>query len=146
MIFQIYEGICTSYSLSTSESVQLRVQCVRIRNGVESVSLPSPAQLAAPSTVTPSIVRTNEETFASDTEELTTHNMSSMQWIQYYLFSDTHYALAILASLFSSLSFRGFSLEKSDLVCLLVLLICSLYSVLLTNFFPISLKILNVIF
>lgn len=91
---QIYEGVSTSYSLSTSESVQLRVQCVRMRDGVESVSSPSAVQFATPSVSLAShrkaqeVIEDEEITFEEET--------SGVDWIRYHVLSDKHYALVIL--------------------------------------------------
>lgn len=100
----IYEGVSTSYSLASSESVQLRVQCVRIRDGIESVSAPSAVQFATPSIAPPSRPKGIQSTIEHETVQLSCNNMSNMQWIQYHIFSDTHYAVVILA-LFAVLAF-----------------------------------------
>uniref|UniRef100_F1KRI8 Fibronectin type III domain-containing protein 3B n=1 Tax=Ascaris suum TaxID=6253 RepID=F1KRI8_ASCSU len=95
----IYEGVSTSYSLSSVESVQLRVQCVRVRDGNESVSAPSAVQFATPSLVTPSRTRysLDNEHRPSVSESDTSTDTSNVHWIQYHLFSDKHYAIVILA-------------------------------------------------
>uniref|UniRef100_A0A183EU73 Fibronectin type-III domain-containing protein n=1 Tax=Gongylonema pulchrum TaxID=637853 RepID=A0A183EU73_9BILA len=97
----VYEGISTSYSFSTSESVQLRVQCVRVRDGVESVSAPSAVQFATPSLVT---VPSKKPLELTEQEILAAQNFSNVQWIQYHILSDKHYALVILM-LFAALAF-----------------------------------------
>ncbi|KAM3727642.1 Fibronectin type III domain-containing protein 3B [Dirofilaria immitis] len=98
-----YEGLSTSYSLSTSESVQLRVQCVRIRDGIESVSAPSAIQFATPSlAVIPrkkALELTEQEMLA-----IRSQDVSNVQWIQYHILSDKHYAFVILL-LFAAIAF-----------------------------------------
>lgn len=93
----IYEGSSTSYSLSTSENAHLRIRTVRVRNGVESVSPALPVEIVVPSNSSLSLnPKSTNDKCLTDTEKLASSAMSNMQRIQYYLFSDTHYALAIL--------------------------------------------------
>ncbi|VDP14211.1 unnamed protein product [Onchocerca flexuosa] len=101
--FQVYEGVSTSYSLSTSESVQLRVQCVRIRDGIESVSAPSAIQFATPSLA---IIPRKKTLEITDQEMLAirAQDISNVQWIQYHILSDKHYAFVILL-LFAGIAF-----------------------------------------
>ncbi|VDM40266.1 unnamed protein product [Toxocara canis] len=96
----IYEGVSTCYSLSSSESVQLRVLCVRVRDGHESVSAPSAIQFATPSLVHPSRSKSatlDNEHRPSMSDSETSIDTSNVHWIHYHIFSDKHYALAILA-------------------------------------------------
>uniref|UniRef100_A0A8R1XR77 Fibronectin type-III domain-containing protein n=1 Tax=Onchocerca volvulus TaxID=6282 RepID=A0A8R1XR77_ONCVO len=90
-----YEGMSTSYSLSTSESVQLRVQCVRIRDGIESVSAPSAIQFATPSLAVIPRKKTLEIT-EQEMLAIRAQDISNVQWIQYHILSDKHYAFVIL--------------------------------------------------
>ncbi|EFO22071.2 hypothetical protein LOAG_06415 [Loa loa] len=98
-----YEGISTSYSLSTSESVQLRVQCVRIRDGIESVSTPSAIQFATPSLAVIPRKKTLEVT-EQEMLAIRAQDISNVQWIQYHILSDKHYAFVILL-LFAGIAF-----------------------------------------
>uniref|UniRef100_A0A915PDA4 Fibronectin type-III domain-containing protein n=1 Tax=Setaria digitata TaxID=48799 RepID=A0A915PDA4_9BILA len=98
-----YEGISTSYSLATSESVQLRVQCVRIRDGIESVSAPSAIQFATPSVAVMSRKKTVEMT-EQEMLAIRSQDISNVQWIQYHILSDKHYAFVILL-LFAGIAF-----------------------------------------
>ncbi|CAG9535682.1 unnamed protein product [Cercopithifilaria johnstoni] len=98
-----YEGMSTSYSLSTSESVQLRVQCVRIRDGIESVSTPSAIQFATPSLAVIPRKKTLEVT-EQGMLAIRAQDISNVQWIQYHILSDKHYAFVILL-LFAGIAF-----------------------------------------
>lgn len=98
----------TSYSLSTSESVQLRVQCVRIRDGIESVSTPSAIQFATPSLAVISRKKTLEVT-EQGMLAIRAQDISNVQWIQYHILSDKHYAFVILVGF--NFSFESYELQ-----------------------------------
>uniref|UniRef100_A0A0R3S1Y8 Fibronectin type III domain protein n=1 Tax=Elaeophora elaphi TaxID=1147741 RepID=A0A0R3S1Y8_9BILA len=108
-----YEGMSTSYSLSTSESVQLRVQCVRIRDGIESVSTPSAIQFATPSIAVIPRKKTLEVT-GQEMLAIRAHDISNVQWIQYHILSDKHYAFVILVSF--NFLFEPFMLSYERLI------------------------------